>query len=157
MKTKTLQTASIRLALVASSLAAAAQTPPTLKVLYTFERVGGTPAAITEVSPDSFLGVMETSPGLFSIAGDGTFGTVYYFRRTRRVWQSSDSLRHSTRKLMEPPLTPESRSHSPSSFPLLRAPNRLPTPSTERHRGRPDRSEERRVGKECRSRWSPYH
>ena len=22
---------------------------------------------------------------------------------------------------------------------------------------RPDRSEERRVGKECRSRWSPYH
>src|SRR5256885_8788683 len=24
-------------------------------------------------------------------------------------------------------------------------------------RGRPDRSEERRVGKECRSRWSPYH
>src|ERR1019366_2581043 len=64
MKTKPLQTASIRLALVASSLAAAAQTPPTLKVLYTFERVGGTPAAITEVSPDSFLGVMETSPGL---------------------------------------------------------------------------------------------
>src|SRR2546430_12879085 len=25
------------------------------------------------------------------------------------------------------------------------------------HAGRPDRSEERRVGKECRSRWSPYH
>ena len=23
--------------------------------------------------------------------------------------------------------------------------------------GRSDRSEERRVGKECRSRWSPYH
>ena len=23
--------------------------------------------------------------------------------------------------------------------------------------GGPDRSEERRVGKECRSRWSPYH
>ena len=23
--------------------------------------------------------------------------------------------------------------------------------------GDPDRSEERRVGKECRSRWSPYH
>src|SRR2546426_6872486 len=23
--------------------------------------------------------------------------------------------------------------------------------------GRPERSEERRVGKECRSRWSPYH
>src|SRR5690625_7419972 len=25
------------------------------------------------------------------------------------------------------------------------------------HPGRPDRSEERRVGKECRSRWSKYH
>ena len=25
------------------------------------------------------------------------------------------------------------------------------------HRGSKDRSEERRVGKECRSRWSPYH
>src|SRR2546427_3211274 len=25
------------------------------------------------------------------------------------------------------------------------------------HRGEDDRSEERRVGKECRSRWSPYH
>ncbi len=24
-------------------------------------------------------------------------------------------------------------------------------------RGKPERSEERRVGKECRSRWSPYH
>src|SRR5688572_30298756 len=27
----------------------------------------------------------------------------------------------------------------------------------ERFRREPDRSEERRVGKECRSRWSPYH
>ena len=26
-----------------------------------------------------------------------------------------------------------------------------------RHRGAEGRSEERRVGKECRSRWSPYH
>src|SRR3712207_9410009 len=29
--------------------------------------------------------------------------------------------------------------------------------SRERFGGDPDRSEERRVGKECRSRWSPYH
>src|SRR3712207_1475699 len=29
--------------------------------------------------------------------------------------------------------------------------------STSRHRGERLRSEERRVGKECRSRWSPYH
>ena len=27
----------------------------------------------------------------------------------------------------------------------------------EKHKGNPARSEERRVGKECRSRWSPYH
>ena len=27
----------------------------------------------------------------------------------------------------------------------------------ERHERYPERSEERRVGKECRSRWSPYH
>ena len=27
----------------------------------------------------------------------------------------------------------------------------------DRHRTVDDRSEERRVGKECRSRWSPYH
>ena len=33
-----------------------------------------------------------------------------------------------------------------------------PRPDGERPlRPRPDRSEERRVGKECRSRWSPYH
>src|SRR2546425_11966468 len=31
-------------------------------------------------------------------------------------------------------------------------------PRVENHAGRPEvRSEERRVGKECRSRWSPYH
>ena len=32
-------------------------------------------------------------------------------------------------------------------------------PASARHRrgGPDDRSEERRVGKECRSRWSPYH
>src|SRR2546425_12606010 len=30
-------------------------------------------------------------------------------------------------------------------------------PSRFRYNGNPARSEERRVGKECRSRWSPYH
>src|ERR1043165_5721271 len=29
--------------------------------------------------------------------------------------------------------------------------------ATQPHREHPHRSEERRVGKECRSRWSPYH
>ena len=31
------------------------------------------------------------------------------------------------------------------------------TNNTSRNLGDDDRSEERRVGKECRSRWSPYH
>src|SRR5258707_6029769 len=30
-------------------------------------------------------------------------------------------------------------------------------PASEKTRGHDTRSEERRVGKECRSRWSPYH
>ena len=30
-------------------------------------------------------------------------------------------------------------------------------PQTRIKQGLPQRSEERRVGKECRSRWSPYH
>ena len=33
----------------------------------------------------------------------------------------------------------------------------LPTAILSNHTGGFDRSEERRVGKECRSRWSPYH
>src|SRR2546422_2639083 len=32
-----------------------------------------------------------------------------------------------------------------------------PKPELTRWQGKPLRSEERRVGKECRSRWSPYH
>src|SRR2546422_9699234 len=37
------------------------------------------------------------------------------------------------------------------------APNRLTRRSSPRHAFILTRSEERRVGKECRSRWSPYH
>src|SRR3712207_9230028 len=33
----------------------------------------------------------------------------------------------------------------------------LSHPATDDHEGKLGRSEERRVGKECRSRWSPYH
>ena len=33
----------------------------------------------------------------------------------------------------------------------------FPYPSGDLHMGHTTRSEERRVGKECRSRWSPYH
>src|SRR3982751_6997026 len=38
-----------------------------------------------------------------------------------------------------------------------RSPRRLAKPSASRWRSALLRSEERRVGKECRSRWSPYH
>ena len=34
---------------------------------------------------------------------------------------------------------------------------RLPRPAEDLEKALADRSEERRVGKECRSRWSPYH
>ena len=43
---------------------------------------------------------------------------------------------------------------APSQTPTLTA---LANASAQVDFGRIDRSEERRVGKECRSRWSPYH
>ena len=52
--------------------------------------------------------------------------------------------------------TPLSRSRPPRSS----SPRRAPTTPSPPSPGRPPpsvRSEERRVGKECRSRWSPYH
>jgi uncharacterized repeat protein (TIGR03803 family) len=79
MKAKTIRKSSIGIALLVSGLAATAQTPPTLKVLYTFSRVGGTPTAFTEVSPGKFLGIIATSPGLFSITSDRTYDSLYYF------------------------------------------------------------------------------
>src|SRR5579871_7028776 len=36
-------------------------------------------------------------------------------------------------------------------------PPSVPWPHVRSHRAAGERSEERRVGKECRSRWSPYH
>jgi len=42
--------------------------------------------------------------------------------------------------------------------PAARAPDApTPTPTAQPSGATPSRSEERRVGKECRSRWSPYH
>ena len=41
-------------------------------------------------------------------------------------------------------------------LPVLRA-TEMVEPKFELRRNKDDRSEERRVGKECRSRWSPYH
>ena len=44
-----------------------------------------------------------------------------------------------------------------AQLPLLDMPPVLPKKSRRRSVGPDARSEERRVGKECRSRWSPYH
>src|SRR5687768_17934565 len=41
--------------------------------------------------------------------------------------------------------------HGSTAAPVLRRPRAVPVPVGQ------SRSEERRVGKECRSRWSPYH
>jgi uncharacterized repeat protein (TIGR03803 family) len=60
----------------------AAQGPnsqPTLKVLYTFKALGGTPTAIVEVSPRTFMGTTATSPGLFSITSTGDYQFFYTF------------------------------------------------------------------------------
>jgi uncharacterized repeat protein (TIGR03803 family) len=60
----------------------AAQTPssqPTLKVLYTFKALGGSPTAIVEVSRGNFLGITSTSPGLFSITSTGNYQFFYTF------------------------------------------------------------------------------
>ena len=60
----------------------AAQIPgsqPTLKVLYTFKALGGSPTAIVEVSRGNFLGITSTSPGLFSITSTGNYQFFYTF------------------------------------------------------------------------------
>src|SRR3712207_9248894 len=44
-----------------------------------------------------------------------------------------------------------------TAFPLARCNDNSPAIFYFRPASRPARSEERRVGKECRSRWSPYH
>jgi hypothetical protein len=53
--------------------------PPTLKVLYTFKALGGTPTALVEVAPGAFLGISATSTGLFSITSNGNYNFVYTF------------------------------------------------------------------------------
>src|SRR5258708_39016796 len=55
-----------------------------------------------------------------------------------------------------PPAPPASASPSPSLSPSRPVPPGGPLSPTDADLPR-DRSEERRVGKECRSRWSPYH
>src|SRR2546427_4550679 len=60
---------------------------------------------------------------------------------------------------------PDTRTDIKRGLPPLRLPwvrgrgdvEELPGPTSQYRRQREERSEERRVGKECRSRWSPYH
>src|SRR5205807_10432438 len=54
-------------------------------------------------------------------------------------------------------LSPPQRSLPPPSLPTQPPRLHLQTTRTRSHRCTPERSEERRVGKECRSRWSPEH
>src|SRR5256885_16820656 len=53
------------------------------------------------------------------------------------------------------------RSEAPSNSITVALPNLIrpltPEDAIKQNEARPFRSEERRVGKECRSRWSPYH
>src|SRR5437867_12993558 len=88
---------------------------------------------------------------MFFFAFFCSFFSLFFFFSSRRRhtrsygdWSSdvcsSDLCRASPRGRTSP---------FPSPTPASRAPNGAPAPRR--------RSEERRVGKECRSRWSPYH
>jgi hypothetical protein len=48
-------------------------------VLYSFKAQGGTPLALVEVSPLTFMGITGTSPGLFSITSPGAYQFFYTF------------------------------------------------------------------------------
>src|SRR5256885_2967861 len=74
------------------------------------------------------------SSDLVAVAGDGTVGVTWYDFRHDRPGDAA--------------LTTD------YWFAYSRTGGR---PWRRRHLGGPFRSEERRVGKECRSRWSPYH
>jgi len=64
-----------------ASLAAASASgqAPTFQLLYTFQRVGGTPVSILEASPGEFLGVLETSPAVFAVSSAGNLNILYSF------------------------------------------------------------------------------
>src|SRR3712207_8333165 len=95
---------------------------------------------------------------------------VFYFffssrRRHTRYWRdwSSDVCSSDLAVVSElllpartPPLREPPRLRFLEKFPLTSPPVIEIVPAT-LHPTLPKRSEERRVGKECRSRWSPYH
>ena len=135
----------------------------------------------SSASPSS---VPSLDPSLVKSMKDA-FYMAKSFNQPVDSWKVSRLLRTPTiRPTIRPTTRPTSRpSRRPSRFPTLRPssrPSRFPTfrpsrdptlrPSsrptltfrptfrpTVRPTFRPSRSEERRVGKECRSRWSPYH
>src|ERR1035441_6238871 len=51
----------------------------TFKLIYTFQQVGGTPLSIMESSPGNFMGVIGTSPGIFTVNSGGNLKVLYYF------------------------------------------------------------------------------
>src|SRR3712207_6961307 len=99
----------------------------------------------------------------------GKCGMFFFFsarRRHTRYWRdwssdvsSSDLGEHHLKDLQQPEhiyqlVIPDLPAGFPSLKTLDNRPNNLPV-QRDAIIGR--RSEERRVGKECRSRWSPYH
>ena len=63
------------------------------------------------------------------------------------------------RELVDVPVPPSTLAHDlhMAGFEVASVEGDDPVIDFEITANRPDRSEERRVGKECRSRWSPYH
>jgi hypothetical protein len=73
-------TAAPLLVLLATTIGNDAQAQqPAFTLLYTFQRVGGTPLSIIEAGPGDFLGVAGASPAVFNITGAGTLSILYPF------------------------------------------------------------------------------
>src|ERR1039457_5502434 len=76
-----------------------------------------------------------------------------FMENAGKAWQSPQSLTGSSESSGVYGIGHACR-HGPSSGAPCRGAERFPSHPPGRHA---DRSEEHRVGKECRSRWSPYH
>src|SRR2546427_5732883 len=128
-------------------------------------------------SPSGLCGGPSHSFVFFQVEDDLRDLTLLEFRRVLFFFQAEDGIRDLTvtgvqtcalpisrrspragrpRSVSPAPATPCRIGRSPQRFP---APSIGPTRSLAHPPRSPSdaRSEERRVGKECRSRWSPYH
>lgn len=56
---------------------------PTFKLLYMFQRAGGDPGGLVELSPGHFLGVINNSPGIFAMNSAGALKVIYYFPQSQ--------------------------------------------------------------------------